>query len=57
VAWKKFFIIIDGRVEIIIDEKHSTLASGDAVVIPAKAVHEMKAVGEKDAVYIVIGIV
>lgn len=54
---EEFFIIIDGRVEIIIDEKHSTLASGDAVVIPAKAVHEMKAVGEKDAVYIVIGIV
>lgn len=53
----EIFIILTGRVLVRIDEEEAELEMGDAVFIPTRAKHEMKALGESDVHYISIGLV
>jgi mannose-1-phosphate guanylyltransferase len=53
---QEIFIIIEGKVEIMIDQENAELKAGDAVVIPIKSVHKMKNISDTDVVYIAMGI-
>lgn len=53
---EEIFIILSGQASIRINDEKTVLKSEDAVLIPIKAVHEMKNLGDEDVHYIVIGI-
>jgi mannose-6-phosphate isomerase-like protein (cupin superfamily) len=53
---EEIFIILSGQASIRISDERAILKSGDSVLIPIKAIHEMKNVGSEDVYYIVIGI-
>ncbi|MGI5827448.1 MAG: cupin domain-containing protein [Patescibacteria group bacterium] len=52
----EIFIIISGKAEIHVGEEKTILKKGDAVIIPAKAVHVMEALSGKAVEYIALGI-
>lgn len=52
----EIFILMTGAVKIRIDAEEANLTAGDAVFVPARAVHEMWNLGEVDADYLAIGI-
>lgn len=53
---QEVFIILAGKVEILVDDETETLASGDMVIIDERQVHRMKNIGEEPVEYIVVGI-
>lgn len=53
---QEVFVIVSGAARIRIGEETGELAAGDAVVIPAGAVHVMEASGGRDVEYIALGI-
>lgn len=53
---QEVFIILSGKVSITIDKETEALHTGDMVIIPQRAVHQMKNIGKKDVEYIAIGI-
>jgi mannose-6-phosphate isomerase-like protein (cupin superfamily) len=53
---QEIFIIVKGSARITIDTETGELAAGDTVVIPARAVHVMEALGQEDVEYIALGI-
>ncbi|MBI3379792.1 cupin domain-containing protein [Candidatus Gottesmanbacteria bacterium] len=53
---EEIFIIIKGRATITVDKEKKDLNSGDSVLIPPKAIHEMKNISYSDVEYLVIGI-
>lgn len=50
------FIIISGKVRMRVDKEEEMLGKGDAVLVPIRAIHQMKNIGEMDVNYLVIGI-
>ena len=50
------FIILNGKVKIIVDNEEDYLEKGDAVLIPVKAVHQMINKSQEDIDYIALGI-
>lgn len=55
-AMEEVFIILDGEVEITVEEEKAILKKGDAIVIPETAVHVMKNLTDREINYIAIGI-
>lgn len=53
---EEIFIILSGKAEIMIGEETEELGKGDLVVIPVRAVHEMKNISKEDVYYIAIGV-
>jgi len=53
---QEVFIIISGTAKIEVSNQIEQLNEGDAVIIPAKAVHKMTNIGLKDLDYLVVGI-
>ncbi len=53
---EEIFIILSGKVKIIIDNQEAMLKKGDMVLIPKQSVHKMENIGNTDADYLVIGI-
>lgn len=53
---EEVFIIIQGEAEITVNKETSQLSIGDAVFIPARAVHKMSNTGRSDLVYIAVGV-
>lgn len=51
------FIIISGSALFRVGDREVLLKRGDAIRVYAREVHEMKALGNKDVLYIVIGII
>jgi len=52
----EIFILVAGEAILTCDQETVRLTAGDAVVIPAQSVHEMKNDGSEDVEYIVAGI-
>ncbi len=55
-SMSEIFIILDGRVEIQVDEEKGILDKGDLVIIPTKAQHKMWNSSNRDVNYIAMGI-
>lgn len=53
---EEVFIILSGEVEIRVGEETDNLGRGDAVIIPIKAVHQMKNISNQPVEYIAMGI-
>lgn len=54
---EEIFIIISGSVLFRVEDRRKVLEAGDAILVNAREVHEMKTLGKKEVLYIVIGIV
>lgn len=50
------FVILSGKVKIIIGSEEEVLEKGDAVIVPTGKVHRMDNLSNKDVDYIVIGL-
>lgn len=53
----EIFIMLSGEAQMTIESESEKLFRGDAVIVPMKAVHEMKNIGTDPVEYIVLGIV
>lgn len=53
---QEVFVILNGEVEIEIDDESARLKAGDAVLIPEQAVHRMSNVSSEDVYYIALGV-
>ena len=53
---EEIFIIVKGKANVTVEKEEGALGQGDAVVIPAGAVHEMENIGSEDVEYVVVGI-
>ncbi len=53
---EEIFIILKGKAEILVHGEEAEMGEGEAVVIPAGEVHQMKNVGGKDLEYLAFGI-
>lgn len=53
---EEVFIILSGEVEITIDGEYDKLLKGDAVIIPARSIHQMTNMSTADVEYIAMGI-
>jgi len=53
---EEVFIILSGEVVITLNQETGKLTKGDAIVIPAKTVHQMENTGNGDVEYIALGI-
>jgi len=53
---QEIFVINTGRARIVVGEEEDILETGDAVIIPARAVHQMSALPGEDVYYLAIGI-
>ncbi|MDY7030661.1 MAG: cupin domain-containing protein [Thermodesulfobacteriota bacterium] len=53
---EEIFIILKGRVKIIIDGEEAILETGDTVVVPMMCVHTMDNAEFEDVEYIVVGV-
>jgi mannose-6-phosphate isomerase-like protein (cupin superfamily) len=53
---QEVFVIMSGEAEIRVDDESAVLHPGDAVVIDARAVHEMSNLGATDVLYLALGI-
>lgn len=53
---EEVFIILSGEVEITIDGESDKLFKGDLVIIPSRAVHQMKNISTTNVEYIAMGI-
>lgn len=53
---EEVFIMLEGRVKIMVGEETATLIKGDAIVIPAQQIHLMKNIGKSVVYYIALGI-
>ena len=53
---EEVFIILSGRVEMVVNGNAHELLPGDAIVISPREVHTMKNLTDKDLEYIVMGI-
>ena len=53
---QELFVIINGRVRLIVDGQEHTLEAGDAVLIEAGAVHRMENISRHDVDYLVLGV-
>lgn len=53
---QEVFVIVEGQVEIRIDDESGRLGRGDAVIIPPAAKHEMFNLSSGEAEYIAIGV-
>ena len=53
---QEVFIIVQGAAEITVGAESATLRRGDAVVIDAREVHQMRTLGSETAEYLAIGI-
>lgn len=52
----EIFILVAGEATLSCDQETVQLKAGDAVIIPAQGVHEMRNDGTKEVEYIVVGI-
>ena len=50
------FVGVSGRVRIEIDGEAADLGRGDAVLVPAGAVHTLRNIGGRPAEYVVVGL-
>lgn len=53
---QEVFVMLTGEAEITVGEETSVLRRGDAILIDAREVHEMRNSGSTDAEYLAIGI-
>jgi len=53
---EEIFIILKGQANMTVREEEANLREGEAVVIPAGEVHQMKNVGGEDLEYLAVGI-
>lgn len=53
---QEVFVILSGSAEITIGTETETLERGDTVLIPVRAIHQMRNIGTIDAEYIAIGV-
>jgi mannose-6-phosphate isomerase-like protein (cupin superfamily) len=53
---QEIFILVQGEAEITIEKETATLRRGDAVVIDAREVHQMRNAGPEAVEYLAIGI-
>ena len=53
---QEIFIIMSGKIKVIIDEEERMMEKGDAVVVPFKSIHTMENVSSENAEYLVVGI-
>ena len=53
----EIIIMLSGEAQMTIESESETLTRGDAVIVPMKAIHEMKNTGTDPVEYIVLGIV
>lgn len=53
---QEVFVIVDGTVEVWVDEQTNQLKRGDAILVDPHEAHQMINVGDEDAFYVVIGI-
>lgn len=53
---QEIFVIVAGEAEITVGVETATIRCGDAVVIDAREVHQMRNIGEQDVDYLAIGI-
>lgn len=53
---QEVFIILNGKVKMIINEEEDYLEKGDAVLIPVKAAHQMVNKSAENIEYIALGI-
>jgi mannose-6-phosphate isomerase-like protein (cupin superfamily) len=53
---QEVFIILSGKVRIHVDDDSDELRKGDAVIIPVRAIHQMKNISDEAVEYIALGI-
>ena len=53
---EEVFVIVSGHARILVDEEEAEITNGDAVVIPAGAVHSMENLGPDSVEFISLGI-
>jgi len=53
---QEIFIIISGKVKVVVEGKKKMIGKGDLVLVPANKVHVMKNLSDHDVEYIAIGI-
>ena len=53
---QEVFVLFTGSVEMQVAGQAIRLSGGDAILIDAKEVHDMKNVGDEDVIYLVFGI-
>jgi mannose-6-phosphate isomerase-like protein (cupin superfamily) len=53
---QEIFVIIEGEAEITVAAETVKLGRGDAVVIDAREVHQMRSTGAQEVTYLAIGI-
>lgn len=50
------FVIVSGKVEMMVNDERSVLNPGDGVVVKARQHHRMNNIGDTDVQYIVFGV-
>jgi mannose-6-phosphate isomerase-like protein (cupin superfamily) len=53
---QEIFVIMQGSVEITVDSETAVMHRGDAVVIDARQVHQMRNIGAEEVAYLAMGI-
>ena len=53
---EEVFVIVSGRARILVDDEEAEITRGDAVIIPAGAVHTMENLGPDNVDFISMGI-
>lgn len=53
---EEVFIVLSGRVEMVVDEQRCELIAGDAVAVQPREVHRMTNLTDDDVQYVVVGI-
>jgi mannose-6-phosphate isomerase-like protein (cupin superfamily) len=53
---QEVFIMLCGKVKMVIDDEEETLYKGDTVIIPVGSKHTMTNIGQEDAEYMAIGV-
>jgi len=53
---QEVFIMLRGKVKMVIDDEEDTLYKGDAVIIPVGSKHTMTNISPEDAEYLAIGV-
>lgn len=53
---QEVFVLVSGRVSMIVDETQVELTAGDTVIVESLEIHEMQNLLESDAEYIVFGV-
>ena len=53
---QELFVMMQGRVQLRVDNQQQILEKGDSVLIDAGSVHRMDNIGDEDAEYLVVGV-